>query len=145
MSRAGSTPAMAIKDIIKAARDAKGLSMEQVAAAVGVRSWQTVQQWENGKTAPSRKRIQKVAEVLGINEMELITGNAEASDWPFSTISREKVARLTKTDRMAIEAILLIESRRIGIDLTVDHPERDAAVERLRDSGTAGKRGSGIA
>lgn len=50
---------------IKEARQAKSLSMEQLAALVGV-SYQTIQQWENGKTAPKRQRLAKVADALGV-------------------------------------------------------------------------------
>lgn len=39
--------------------------MEQLAALVGV-SYQTIQQWENGKTAPKRQRLAKVADALGV-------------------------------------------------------------------------------
>lgn len=49
------------------------MSMEQFAALVGV-SWQTVQQWENGKTAPKRARAEKVAAALGITVLELVSG-----------------------------------------------------------------------
>lgn len=58
---------------IKAARVAKVLSMEQLAAEVGV-SYQTVQQWENGKTAPKRKRLEKVASTLGTTPEHLLFG-----------------------------------------------------------------------
>lgn len=63
-----------IHDRIKAARVAKELSMEKVAELVGVKAWQTVQQWENGNTAPSRKRLEKVAEVLGVTPEYLSQG-----------------------------------------------------------------------
>lgn len=40
-------------------------SLEALAKAVGVKSWQTVQQWEKeGGTAPNRSRLEKVAKVL---------------------------------------------------------------------------------
>jgi len=60
---------------IKEARIAKGISMEKLAELVGVRAWQTVQQWENGNTAPSRKRTEKVAEILGVTPEYLVTGS----------------------------------------------------------------------
>lgn len=50
------------------------LSMEDLAAKVGVRSWQTVQQWENGSTAPSRKRMEAVAAALQTTETWLLYG-----------------------------------------------------------------------
>ena len=40
---------------IKEGRERKGLSMEQLAEIIGV-SWQTIQQWENGKTLPDVNR-----------------------------------------------------------------------------------------
>src|SRR5690606_11953954 len=45
------------------------------AELVGVKAWQTVQQWENGSTAPSRKRLEKVAEVLGVSPEYLSQGS----------------------------------------------------------------------
>lgn len=59
---------------IKRLREAKGLSMEQLADAVSV-SWQTVQQWENGKTAPQRKRLGAVATALGTTAEYLLLGD----------------------------------------------------------------------
>ena len=50
---------------IKKARLEKKLSMKKLAELIGLRSWQTIQQWENGETAPARKRLDKVAEILG--------------------------------------------------------------------------------
>ena len=58
---------------IKRLREKKELSMEELGLSVGV-SWQTIQQWENGKTAPKRTRIDKVAEVLGVSSTELVSG-----------------------------------------------------------------------
>ena len=64
---------------IHAARKSKNLSMEQLAELCGVKSWQTVQQWENGKTAPSRKRLELVAHALGVSSNWLVTGNGPAT------------------------------------------------------------------
>jgi phage repressor protein C with HTH and peptisase S24 domain len=59
---------------IKAAREKKGLSMEQLGDIVGV-AWQTVQQWENGKTAPKRKRLDNVAAALDTTVEQLLLGD----------------------------------------------------------------------
>ncbi|MGI3044091.1 helix-turn-helix domain-containing protein [Shewanella algae] len=48
---------------IKAAREKKGFSQEQLGDLVGV-SFQSVQQWESGKTAPRTARLRKLATVL---------------------------------------------------------------------------------
>jgi transcriptional regulator with XRE-family HTH domain len=45
------------------ARKEKGLSLEQLAEKVGVR-WQSVQNWENGQSAPKRTRIAAVEKAL---------------------------------------------------------------------------------
>lgn len=51
---------------IRERREALGLSMQALAARVGVSAWQTVQQWEkeDGGTAPKRERLKRVAEAL---------------------------------------------------------------------------------
>ncbi|WP_287497964.1 XRE family transcriptional regulator [Pandoraea sp. CB10b_02] len=73
---------------IKALREKLSISMETLASTVGV-SWQTVQQWENGKTAPQRKRLQAVADALHTTVDFLMTGGeATAGDQEFVTIKR---------------------------------------------------------
>lgn len=47
--------------------------MEQLAERVPV-SWQTVQQWENGKTAPKRARLEAVAKALNTTPEYLAVG-----------------------------------------------------------------------
>lgn len=62
-----------IHELIRSGRERKGWSMERLAAEVskaeGLKkplSWQTVQQWENGNSAPRRDRMMTVMEVLGV-------------------------------------------------------------------------------
>jgi transcriptional regulator with XRE-family HTH domain len=66
---------------IKDNRERLKLSMEQLAERIGVK-WQTVQQWENGKTAPTRKRAEKVAKALELSISELLTGLRESGNSP---------------------------------------------------------------
>ncbi|SIT28219.1 Phage repressor protein C, contains Cro/C1-type HTH and peptisase s24 domains [Achromobacter sp. MFA1 R4] len=61
---------------IKDLREKLGLSMEQLAERVPV-SWQTVQQWENGKTAPKRARLEAVAKALNTTSEYLAVGAAK--------------------------------------------------------------------
>lgn len=70
---------MTIHDQIKARRLALGWSMETLAAEVSKLeglgkplSWQTVQQWEAGKSAPKRSRLEIVASLLGSTVAELM-------------------------------------------------------------------------
>jgi transcriptional regulator with XRE-family HTH domain len=66
---------MTIHDRIKERRIALGFeSHGALAAEVGV-SWQTVQQWENGTSAPTRKRMTKVAEALKTTPNWLMYGD----------------------------------------------------------------------
>lgn len=58
---------------IKDLREKLELSMEQLAERVGV-SWQTVQQWENGRTAPKRARLEAVANALHTTPEYLAVG-----------------------------------------------------------------------
>lgn len=60
---------------LKELRLKKGASLEDVGKAIGV-SWQTVQQWENGKTAPRRTRAQLVADYFEVSLNYLMTDDA---------------------------------------------------------------------
>lgn len=70
---------MDIHKAIKSRRERKGWSQTDLAAAVSrlegsskVLAWQTVQQWENGGSAPKRARLGYVAEALGCTVEELM-------------------------------------------------------------------------
>lgn len=71
---------MTIHEAIKAARQKKGWSMEklaeEIAAAEGLAkplAWQTVQQWEKlDGTAPKRKRLKIVADLLDLSSSDLV-------------------------------------------------------------------------
>ncbi|PND34554.1 peptidase S24 [Achromobacter pulmonis] len=73
---------------IKDLREKLGLSMEQLADRVRV-SWQTVQQWENGKTAPKRARLEAVAKALNTTPEYLAVGpTADPDTEEFVSIRR---------------------------------------------------------
>lgn len=58
-----------IAEKIKAAREAKGLSTEHVAAHLGI-SPEGYKSLENGENTPSTQQLIKIAEVVGVNPME---------------------------------------------------------------------------
>lgn len=69
---------MSIHAAIKALRIGKDWSHERLAEEVSAieklskpLTWQTVQQWENGKSAPLRKRLPHVAKALGVSFEQL--------------------------------------------------------------------------
>lgn len=76
--------------------------MDALAQRVGV-VWQTVQQWEKepGGTAPSRRRLEKVAEALDTTPEYLVFGDASQSHGDVIDISG-----LSQPARDVIEAII---------------------------------------
>jgi transcriptional regulator with XRE-family HTH domain len=72
---------MTIHRRIKEQREQRGLSMQALATLVGVKAWQTIQQWEkevNG-TAPKRDRLKAVADALGTTQEYLLFGDVSAT------------------------------------------------------------------
>lgn len=65
---------------IKQRRLFLGLSMEKLAEEIGVKAWQTIQQWEKeGGTAPKRDRLEATARALQTTTKWLMFG--EDPDW----------------------------------------------------------------
>ena len=57
---------------IKSARLQRGLTLQQVADALGIKSRQQVWEWERGKVRPGSKHLAKLAEVLGLEIADLL-------------------------------------------------------------------------
>lgn len=79
---------MSIHEAIKARRETLEWSQTKLAEEVSAReglakplAWQTVQQWENGVSAPARKRLSFVAEALGLT-LEQLTLLASGQELP---------------------------------------------------------------
>jgi transcriptional regulator with XRE-family HTH domain len=68
---------MNIHQRIKQRREALGLSMQALAELVGVKAWQTIQQWEKevDGTAPKRNRLAAVASALQTTPEYLLFGD----------------------------------------------------------------------
>ena len=67
---------MSIGNRIIAARERKRMSQSDVARGMHVTP-QTVQQWESGKTAPARKRVEKLAALLDVTPELLQFGHKD--------------------------------------------------------------------
>ena len=65
---------MEIEKRLKQAREAEGLTQEQVAEAVMV-SRQTISNWENGKSLPDIISVMKLSELYKISVDELLKGD----------------------------------------------------------------------
>lgn len=110
---------------IKLRRERLGISQAQLAERVGV-AWQAVQQWENGKTSPARKRETQIARALECQVSDLHgiarpyydrtqpepTLTAQDSQqphllkfgaWPFARIEYSRFTQLIDEDRAYVE------------------------------------------
>jgi transcriptional regulator with XRE-family HTH domain len=67
---------MSINQRIRERRSALGLTLNEVARACGLSAWQTVQAWERD-SAPTRKKLDRVAEVLQVSPEWLLTGRGQ--------------------------------------------------------------------
>lgn len=72
--------ATTIHQRIKQRREDLGMSMTELTVLTGLGAWQTVQQWENGATAPSRANLPAVAKALNVTTQWLMAGNDEVAD-----------------------------------------------------------------
>ena len=63
---------MTIGARIRAARMARGLTLQNVAESLGLRSRQQVYEWESGGVCPGQKHLAKLAEVLGLQVTDLL-------------------------------------------------------------------------
>lgn len=68
---------MSIGNLIRAGRDRLGMTEQRFADALGI-SRGAVQHWEKNKTAPSRKRQNSVAKLIGVSVGELMAGIANS-------------------------------------------------------------------
>ena len=57
---------------IKAARNARGLTLQNVAESLGLRHRQQIYEWESGRVCPGTKHLAKLAEVLGLQVTDLL-------------------------------------------------------------------------
>jgi transcriptional regulator with XRE-family HTH domain len=80
---------MNIHEKILHLRTTNKMSQQALADAIGV-SYQTVQQWENGKTAPSRKRVDAVAKALNTSVEHLLFGRSDDTS-AVDTLTSRKV------------------------------------------------------
>ena len=94
----------------------KGWSQEKLALECGYKSWQTVQQWENGKTAPNRKKLPIVAKKLNTTSDYLMSGD------PSQVLQRPTEKKVTSADFSHTDkyAGIIIEKLRLLDDDDVD-------------------------
>lgn len=70
---------MSFKDNLKRLRTSKGLTQSQLAESLGI-TRPAVTQWESGWTEPKMGTIERIADILGVQKMELIDGYGTSGD-----------------------------------------------------------------
>ncbi len=61
-----------VGNTIRAARIARGLTLQSVAASLGLTCRQQIYEWESGRVCPGPKHLAKLAEVLGLDVRDLL-------------------------------------------------------------------------
>lgn len=124
---------MSIHEAIKRARKKKGWSMERLAQEVSTAeklskplSWQTVQQWESGGSAPKRKRMAVVASLLGLNTTTLSEVDSN------SLVAHEDSPSYVAAPPIALPSIYSITLQLAQMISTADASARGAIGELLR-------------
>ena len=62
---------------IKAARESRELTQDQLARKLGV-TWVTISRWERGINPPPVNRLRVLAQVLGVSSGDLLDGKVAA-------------------------------------------------------------------
>lgn len=117
---------MRIGELIRYYRLSKGLTLEEVAKCCGV-SKVSVLKWENGETKNIRRdKIAKLATVLNISPIILVTGELPTNDGSISTtdfiqqisLLLERVNELDQSDKQQIMTYvrMIIEYKEIKKD-----------------------------
>jgi len=117
-----------IGEQIKAAREQKGMTQEQLAEAIGM-TQRMVSSYERGKVAVSRKAAEKISKVLGLSVAFLL----RTSDMPYEKIELDAIFKKTIPvfDSVSAGGGSVIAQEPIG---TIQATEGDFAVKIKGDS-----------
>lgn len=114
---------------IKAAREAKGWSMERLAKEVSeaegsakTLTWQTVQQWENGSSAPKRTRMAVVRRLLDLDDDNTAPKKGEV----FEKLTADEHAMLQK-----YRLLLDKDRKRFADEIAARAEERQAEADEF--------------
>jgi transcriptional regulator with XRE-family HTH domain len=99
---------MEIREWVKAARQAGGLTQEALGSAIGVTK-SNVSGWENGRHEPSYGQMQRIEELTGYPMPN--------SKWPFPMVSQDRWMALSPEARGYVQKALndaITECERVG-------------------------------
>ena len=100
-------------DRLTGAREAAGLSQEELAQRLGVRL-ETLASWEDDMADPRANRLQMVAGMLNVSLMWLLTGEGEGLDGPPEAPEEAQDVRETVREIRAIRTVLEELDARLG-------------------------------
>lgn len=112
---------MKLNEWIKAARQYKELTQDQLAEQLGLTK-ANISAWEVGRHEPSFGNLIKIVQITGF-EMPLPGLDAPivtASAWPFRKVSKEKIESLDCHDQAGLEAAILLSAAQLGLDVKKD-------------------------
>lgn len=111
MSEAGyySEDAATFGDRVAAARDAVGLTQNELAARLGIKI-STLRGWENDTAEPRANKLQMLAGVLNVSMRWLLTGEGEGVESPdVDTVDKDLTLLLAEMRKARVEAAGLAE------------------------------------
>lgn len=100
-------------DRLAGAREAAGMSAEDLARRLGVRV-ATLRQWEEDLSDPRANRLQMLAGMLNVSLRWLLTGEGDGLDGPATPGTLTPTAQSTLADLARMRAQLLALSQEMG-------------------------------
>ena len=100
-------------DRLAGAREAAGMTQADLAAKLGVRL-ETLESWEDDASDPRATRLWKLAGLLGVSLMWLLTGEGEGLDGPPDTQTDPGSEREAVHEIRAIRTVLEELDARLG-------------------------------
>lgn len=101
-------------DRLAGAREAAGLSQEDMARRLGVRLT-TVQSWEDDQSEPRANRLQMMAGMLNVSIVWLLTGEGPGLSGPTEPGHLDEPARMALMELAAMRRQLLGLSHSVGV------------------------------
>ncbi|MBW0157688.1 helix-turn-helix domain-containing protein [Sedimentimonas flavescens] len=100
-------------DRLTGAREAAGMSVEQLAERLGVRQ-ETLQSWEDDAADPRANRLQMLAGMLNVSLMWLLTGKGDGLDGPPEAVAQAGQDRALVREIRAIRDVIEELDARLG-------------------------------
>ncbi|WP_343079108.1 helix-turn-helix transcriptional regulator [Ostreiculturibacter nitratireducens] len=124
-------------DRLAAARQAQGLSREDLARRTGIRL-ATLSAWENGRGEPASNRLQMLAGMLNVSIMWLLTGEGEGLPEPADRDAMPEKVRDVVLEIRKLKGELAASTRRLG---QIEKRFGSIARSRVSDAKLAPERG----